>query len=75
MIINKESKTIGLLGKLHKALRRSHLLAIYKAFERPHLDCGSIVYDHDNNLSFCQKLGLIQYDAYLAITRAIGGTS
>ena len=75
MITNKESKTIGPLGKFHKALRRSHQLTIYKAFVRPRLDYDATVHDKDDNIGFCQKLGLMQYDVCLAMTRGIGGTS
>ena len=51
MIINKVNKTIGLLRKLHKALRRSHQLTIYKPFVILHLDCGGIIYEQDYNAS------------------------
>ena len=75
MVINKLNKTAGLLHKLHKSLRRSHQLTIYKAFVRPHLDDGDIMYDQDYNARFHQILELIQYNACLAITIAIEDTS
>ena len=75
MIINKVNKTIGLLRKLHKALRRSYQITLYKAFVRLHLDFGIIIYGQECNISFHQKFELIQYDACLAITRAIEDTS
>ena len=42
---------------------------------RPHLDYGDIIYDQAYNASFHQKLDSIQYNAALAITGAIRGTS
>ena len=75
MILNKVNKTIGLLRKLQNILPRSALLTIYKSFIRPHLDCGGVIYDQAYNTSFHQKLELLQYNACLAITGAIRGTS
>ena len=75
MILNKVNKTIGLLRKLHNILPRSALLIIYKSFIRPHLDYGDIIYDQAYNASFHQKLELLQYNACLAITGVIKGTS
>ena len=48
---------------------------VYKAFFRPHLHYGDILYDQGYNMSFPQKLESIQYDACFAITGAIRGTS
>ena len=75
MILNKVNKTVGLLRKLHNILPRPALLTIYKRFIRPNLYYGNIIYDQAYNTSFHQKLGLLQYNACLAITGAIGGTS
>ena len=75
MIINKVNKTIGLLRKLQNILPRSTLLTIYKSFIRPHIDYGDIIYDQVYNTSFHQKLVRLQYNACLAITGAIRGTS
>ena len=75
MILNKVNKTIGLLRKLHNIPPRSALFIIYKSFIRPHLDYGDIIYDQAYNASFHQKLELLQYNACLAITGAIRGTS
>ena len=75
IILNKVNKTIGLLRKLQNVLPRSALLTIYKSFIRPHLDYGDIIYDQAYNASFHQKLELLQYNACLAITGAIRGTS
>ena len=56
-------------------LPRNFPLAIYKSFIRPHLDYCDIIYDQPNNESFCTKIEHIQYNAALAITGAIKGTS
>ena len=61
--------------KLHNILQRPVLLKIYQCFKRPHLDYGDIIYDHAYNLSFHQKLESIQYNAALALTGAIRGSS
>ena len=44
-------------------------------FIRPHIDYGDIIYDQAYNISFDQKLEQLQYNACLAITGAIRGTS
>ena len=74
-ILNKVNKTIGLLRKLQNILPREPLLTIYKSFVRPHLDYGDVIYDQRYNNSFHQKLESIQYNAALAITGAIRGSS
>ena len=71
----KVNKSIALLRKLQTILPRPTLLTIYKAFIRPHLDHGDTIYDQAYNDSFHQKLESIQYNAALAITGAIIGTS
>ena len=74
-ILNKVNRTIGLLRKLQNILPRGPLLTIYKSFIRPHLDYGDVIYDQHYNNSFHQKLESIQYNAALAITGAIRGSS
>ena len=58
-------------------LPRSFLLSIYKSFVTPHLDCGDVIYDHDqpNNSSLSYKIESAQYNAVLSITGTIRGTS
>ena len=51
------------------------LLTICKLFIRPHLDYGDIIYDKAFNESFHAKLESLQYNATLAITRTIRGSS
>ena len=41
----------------------------------PYLDYGDIIYDQQNNESFSNKLENVHYNAALAITRSIQGTS
>ena len=50
-------------------------LLFYKSHIRPHLDYGDIIYDKPNIETFVSKLESIQYNASLAITGAIRGTS
>ena len=47
-MLNKTSRTIGLLRKLQILLPRAE----QKAFVRPHLDYGDILYDQVFNASF-----------------------
>ena len=74
-VSNKTSKTITLLQKLQGILPRPALLTIYKCFMRPRLDYGDIIFDQAYNLSFTQKSESIQYNAALALTGAIRGSS
>ena len=73
--IAKANKGIGVIKKLQNILPRKALLTIYKSFVRPNLDYGEIRYDQPNNDSYCNKIERIQYNAALAITGAIRGTS
>ena len=73
--ILKANKGIGIIKRLSNTLPRKSLLTIYKSFIRPHLDYCDIIYDQPNNESFCTKIERIQYNAALAITGAIKGTS
>ena len=72
--MSKVDKNIGLLRKLH-VLPRPSLVTIYKAFIRPHPDYGNIIYDQAYKESFHQKLEPIKYNAAVAITGPIRGTS
>ena len=67
MVSLKISKTYGLLRKLQNLPP--------KAFVRPYLDYGDILYDQAYNMSFHHKLDSVQYNACLAITGAMRGTS
>ena len=74
-VFNKTNKTIGLLQKLSNLLSRQALVTNYKAFIRPHLDYDDVLYDQAFDHSFHPKIESIQYNACLAITGAIRGTS
>ena len=57
----KATKGINIIRKMNLSLPQTSLLTIYKSFVRPHLDYGDVIY--------------VQYNAVLAITGAIRGTS
>ena len=69
-VLSKVNKTFGLLHNLLAFLQCRSLVTVYKAFIRPHLDYGHIIYDHTYNDSFHQTIESIQYTASLAITGA-----
>ena len=73
--IAKANKGIGLIRKLAHVLPRQSPLTIYKSFIKAHLDYGDIIYDYPSNESFCNLIEKVQYNAALAITGAIKGTS
>ena len=73
--IKKAKKGIGLMNRLRKHVPRNSLLTLYKSYIRPHLDYGDIIYDYPGNSTFVSKLESIQYNACLAITGCIRGTS
>ena len=68
--LSKVYKGIGLLRNVSNKLPRQALVTIYKAFIKPHLDYGDIVYDKPDNETFINKIEKAQYDAALAITGA-----
>ena len=74
-VILKVDKGISVIKKLRHSLPRKSLITIYKAFFRPLIDNGDLIYDQPQNESFCEKLESVQYKAALAITGVIQGTS
>ena len=66
---------VGLIRNLHPVILRAALFAISKSFLSPHLDYGNVIYDHAFSESFQNKLESVQYNAALAITGAIRGSS
>ena len=56
-------------------MSRKSLIKIYKAFLRPLIAYGDIIYDQSQNEPFCEKLESVQYKAALAITGATQGSS
>ena len=75
MVSLKISKILGLLQKLHNLLPRSALITLYKAFVRPYLNYGNILYDQAYNMSFYNKLKSVQYKSCWTVTGAQRGTS
>ena len=71
----KVNKSTALLRKLQSIPPRHALVTIYKSFIRTHLDYGDTIYDQAYNNSFHQNLETFQYNAALAITGAVRGTS
>ena len=74
-ILIKTHKIIGLIRKLKPVIPRAALLTIYKSFLRPHLDYGGVIYDRAFNESFQNKSESVQYNAALAFTGAIRGST
>ena len=75
-LLNKKvNETVALLRKFQNINQKSALLTIYKCFVRTHLDYGDIIYDQAFNNCFHQNAHSLQYNAALAITGAIRGTS
>ena len=73
--MSKGYKGKAVLRKLQNTIPRNSLLTINKSFIGSHLDYGDIIYHQPNNGNFCQKIESIQYQAALAITGTIHGTS
>ena len=74
-ILSQVNKLTAALRKLQSDLPRHLLLAIYKAFIRPHLDYCDVIYDKILNESCHKKLESAQCNATLAITEAIRSTN
>ena len=74
-VLSKINKTIGLLCKLQNLLPGEAIITVYKAFVRPHFNYGDILFDQALNASSHEKIGSIQYNACLALTGTIRGTS
>ena len=71
--ICKANKGIGIIRRLYKFLPRPSLLNIYKAFVRPYLDYGDIIYENSSNATFSEMIESVKYNALSAITGAIHG--
>ena len=55
-VLAKVNKAVGLSSKLRNILLRAALITIYKAFNRPHLDFGDVLYHQAFNNSFKSSL-------------------
>ena len=75
VLIDKASKGIGVIRKLRYSIPRQALVTLYKSFIRSVLEYADVIYDQPSNGSFSDKLESVQYNAALAITGAIRGTS
>ena len=73
--INKANKGIGTIPELNNILPCHALLTIYRSFVRVDLDYGDVIYDQAENELVSIEIGRVQYNASLAITGAIRGTS
>ena len=73
--IVKINKGVAVIKKLRYSLPRKSLITIYKAFSRPLIAYGDIIYGQPQNESFSEKLESVQYKTALAITGAIQGSS
>ena len=60
---------------INNVLNLKVLLTIYKSYVRPNLYYGDILYHQSYNGSINSTLESVQYNATLAITGAIKGTS
>ena len=72
---HKSAIGIGMLKRLSNYLPRYSLVTLYKAFILPHLDHTAIIYDRPNNTNISDNIESLQYNAALAITGAIRGSS
>ena len=63
------------MRKLRSYVPRISLLTIHKSFIRSHVDYADIIYDQPYNSSFTDRIESVQYNAALAITGAVRGTS
>ena len=68
-------RTKGLLQKFQQVLPKPSLITIYKAFIRPYLDYGDVIFDQTFSNFFHKRLESIKYKAALVITGATRGTS
>ena len=66
---------IGTIRHLFVHLPRKSLPTICKSFVQLRVDYGDIIYDNPVNESIINKLKKVHYQAYMAITDAIQGTS
>ena len=55
VITTKVNVTVGLIRKLQNILLRPALMTIFKAFVRPHLQYGDVIYDEAYRETFHQK--------------------
>ena len=74
-MLTKVNRTIGLLRNFNKYYLDHLWLSFTKLSSDKYVDYGDVIFDHAFNNSFHQRLEYIQYNAVLAITGVIRGTS
>ena len=74
-VLNVANNSIETLRKLQNKFTRALLTIICKSTLRPYHDYDNVIYDQFFNSFFHQKLRCIQYNAALALTGEIRGTS
>ena len=65
----------GIIRCLYNFLPRFTRIDTYKAYVRPLLDYGDVIYDNSSNSSLSQMIESVQYNTALAITVAIRRSS
>ena len=69
--IAKVNKTIGPIQNLRHAVFRPSVVAICKAFIKPHLDYGETIFDYAFNDFFRKRMESVKYDAALAVVKLL----
>ena len=73
--LNTVNKLTSTLRKLYHCMPRDSLVAIYKSFIRPHLVYADVIFDKSSNATFSNRIESAQFNAALAITGTVRGTS
>ena len=74
-VLSKTNRTLELLHKLQNLLPIEAFITIYKAFVRPHVDYGDVLFHEAFSTSSHEKLEYIQDSACLALTGTVRGSS
>ena len=69
------NKLASILRKLYHYMPRDSPVTIYKSLIRPHLDYADVIFVKPSNATFSNRIESAQYNAALAITGTIRGTS
>ena len=69
------NKLTSALRKIYHYMPRDSLVPIYKSFIRPNLDYTDVIFEKPSNATFSKGIEPAQYNATLAITGTIRGTS
>ena len=74
-MFNKIRKTIGLLCKFHKILKRPSIITIYESFISPRLDYGDIIYDQTYKCCLSSETGVHSVQSHIGNNRRCNGIS